>query len=428
MIDLADLRQRPEAYREACRKKRINLDIDAFLRIDSDFRAVKTGVEKLRAEQNHFNKELPKLKGEEKTQKLSEMKELAARLKEEEGRLRELETEWERQQLIVPSIPLDRVPEGNDDSENVEIRRWGEAPQFSFKIRDHVELGRALDILDIERGVKVSGARNYFLKGDLARLQHAVMNLALDVLHKKGYLIMEPPHIVQYRAMMGTSYFPGGEEQAYQLDERDKDHYLIGTSEVSVCSYHTDEILSADELPKRYAGYSPCYRREAGTYGKDTHGIYRIHQFYKVEQVVICRADPAESAKLHAELLGNAEELMQLLELPYRVVDVCSGDMGRGQVYKNDIEAWMPSRNSYGETHSCSSFHDFQARRLAIRYKEDGKNTYCHTLNNTLIASPRILIPLLEINQQEDGAVAIPKALRPYMQGQEKILPPQVRR
>jgi seryl-tRNA synthetase len=224
--------------------------------------------------------------------------------------------------------------------------------------------------------------------------------------------------------MLGTGYFPGGEEMAYHLDERDDGFHLIGTAEVPVASYHADEILTVDELPKRYAGYSPCYRREAGAYGKDTYGLYRVHQFYKVEQVVLCRADAEESLSLHYELLSNAEHVMQMLELPYRVVDVCTGDMGQGQVFKHDIEAWMPSRKAYGETHSCSSFYDFQARRLNTRYKDsNGKNVFCYTLNNTCIASPRVLIPLLENHQNVDGSITIPAALRPYMGGQERIVP-----
>jgi len=232
---------------------------------------------------------------------------------------------------------------------------------------------------------------------------------------------MEPPHIVSYQAMEGTSYFPGGEEQAYHLDERD-DKYLIGTAEVPVTAYHMDEILNESELPKRYAGYSPCYRREAGTYGKDAQGLYRIHQFYKVEQVVIASNSVEESEKLHAEILGNAEEILRLLNIPYRVVDVCGGDIGRGQVYKNDIESWMPSRNSWGETHSCSTFHDFQSRRLNLRYRDSNdKLHFCYTLNNTCIASPRVLIPVIELNQNEDGTITIPEALRQYMGGRSKI-------
>ena len=235
---------------------------------------------------------------------------------------------------------------------------------------------------------------------------------------------MDPPHIVKRAAMEGTGFFPGAEDQAYHLDERDPDEYLIGTAEVPVAAYHADEIIDAAKLPLRYAGYSPCYRREAGTYGKDTSGLYRIHQFYKVEQVVICKNDPAESARMHAEILGNAEALMQSLGLHYRVVDVCAGDMGQGQVYKNDIETWMPSRNNFGETHSCSTLNEFQSRRLGIRYKdESGKNLYCHTLNNTCLASPRFLIPLLEVYQNEDGTVRIPDVLQPYMRGQKIIAP-----
>ncbi|MCB0332259.1 MAG: serine--tRNA ligase, partial [Bdellovibrionales bacterium] len=257
-----------------------------------------------------------------------------------------------------------------------------------------------------------------------ARLQSAVMRFAVDMLCDRGYTLFDPPLLVRYDAMAGTGYFPGGEEQAYHLDERDEEMYLIGTSEVPLCAFHTKEILTQEELPKKYVGYSPCFRREAGTYGKDTHGLYRVHQFQKVEHVIICKNDEEESAAFHAELLKNAEDLVQALGLAYRVVDVCTGDLGMGQVYKNDIETWMPSRNAYSETHSCSTFHEFQARRLGIRYKDDdGNNVFCHTLNNTCVASPRILIPLLEAYQQEDGSVVIPEVLRPYMRGQEVIEP-----
>lgn len=422
MIDLNDIRENPDLYIEACRKKRIQFDVKAFLQLDKEYRDIRTVNETQRARQNTVTKEIPKLSGSEKEAKLAEMKTLAEELKQSSAKLKELEEKWTADQLRIPGIPLDVVPEGNDDSENKPTRHWGEIVEKSFPIKDHVELGRSLDILDFERGVKVAGARGYFLKGDGTRLAHAVLSLAMDTLHKKGYILMDPPHIVKYEAMMGTGYFPGGEDMAYHLDSRDEEYYLIGTAEVPVASYHLDEVLPVSELPKRYAGYSPCYRREAGAYGKDTKGLYRMHQFYKVEQVAICKADKNESMDLHKELLGNAEEVLQLLELPYRVVDVCTGDMGQGQVYKNDIEAWMPSRRSYGETHSCSSFYDFQARRLKLRYKdENGKNHYCYTLNNTCIASPRVLIPLLEMHQNADGSVTVPKALRPYLGGQEVI-------
>jgi seryl-tRNA synthetase len=422
MIDPQELRENPEIYKKACIDKRVNIDIDKVLEVDKNYKKVKQDFESARALQNSVSKEIPTLKGAEKEQKLAEMKTLAAEVKEKENLVKEVETQWNALMLRIPSVPSSETPIGKDDTENVEVEKWGEIPKFNFTPRDHVALGKELDILDIERGVKVAGARNYFLKGDGARLQRAVLDFALDLLHDKGYIIMDPPHIVNYEAMEGTSYFPGGEEQAYNLGERDPNSFLIGTAEVPVCSYHKDEIFKEDELPKRYAGYSPCYRREAGTYGKDTHGIYRIHQFYKVEQVVICKNSVEESANFHKELLGNALTLLQKLELPYRVVKVCTGDMGLGQVFKNDIETWMPSRNSYGETHSCSTFYEFQARRLKIRYKDqNGNNVFCHTLNNTLVASPRILIPILECYQNEDGTVTVPKVLRPYMKGQEVI-------
>lgn len=426
MIDLHDLRERPDVYQAACKNKNIKLDVKEFLELDSRYRTLKQEVEQLRAAQNSFSKSIASFKGPEKEAKLAEMKTISSNLKDQGTVLKEIEEKWHADYSRFPSVPLDRVPVGPDDSANVEASRWGEPRKFDFPFRDHVELGTKLDILDLERGVKIGGSRSYFLKGDGARLSQALMQYAMNLIHERGYTLMEAPHIVKYEAMYGTSYFPGGEDQAYALDERDPRMYLIGTSEVSVCSYHADEILEETCLPIRLAGYSPCYRREAGTYGKDTAGIFRVHQFNKVEQVILCRADPAESEKLHAELLGNAENLMQGLGLPYRVMILSTGDMGQGQVFKHDIETWMPSRGKYSETHSCSSFYDFQARRLQIRYKDkDGKNKLCYTLNNTLVANTRVLIALLENFQNADGSVTIPEVLRPYMNNQEKITAPK---
>lgn len=430
MIDLNDLRDRPETYAEAAKKKRMKVDVPGFLKLDQLRRELLGHVEEMRAKRNAVSKKVPTMKGSEKETSIREMKELAETLKEKEAELATTESTWLQMQLLIPSIPLPQVPVGKDDAENVEIRKHGKLPTFDFEPLDHIALGESLDIIDVERGVKIAGSRSYFLKGDGARLELAVLMFTLDHLAKKGYTPFIPPLMVNYDAMMGTSYFPGGEEQAYAIGvQKQKDgplesdgFYLIGTSEVSVTSYHAGEVLKWEELPKRYCGISNCFRREAGTYGKDTKGLYRIHQFQKVEQVVLCEASPEASAKMHAELLQNAEEVLQALELPYRVVDVCTGDIGRGQVYKNDIETWMPSRKSYGETHSCSTFHDFQSRRLNIRYEtKDGEKKFVHTLNNTCIASPRILIPILEIYQNKDGSVAIPKVLQPYMGGREKI-------
>jgi len=434
MIDLTDLRTRPDLYQDAAKKKRIAFDVKGFLKLDKKRREKLLTVENERAEQNKASKQIAAMDKAERAVAIKEMKSVSDRLKKAEEELAPLEDEWNRILLTIPSIPLPNVPVGKDDTENREVRRWGD-PSTALRvtadaIKDHVALGHALDILDIPRGVKVAGSRSYFLKGNGARLELAVMLFTIDHLRKKGFTLFTPPVLANWDAFMGTSYFPGGEEQAYAVGvQKSKGEaiepdglYLIGTSEVSVASYHGGETLTLEELPKRYCGLSHCFRREAGTYGKDTHGLYRIHQFQKVEQVVLCENDPEVSAAMHRELLTNAEEVLQALELPYRVVDVCTGDMGRGQVFKNDIETWMPSRDGYGETHSCSTFYDFQSRRLGIKYAaRDGQKRFVHTLNNTCIASPRILIPILEINQNQDGSVTIPKVLRPYMGEQERI-------
>ncbi len=443
MLDPRLLRENPDLFKEGAKKKGADPKmIDDFLKLDKELRAVKQEVEKMRAEQNASAKDISKLQGKEKEIAIKAMQGLKAKLKEQEEGLKPLEEKVAALILKLPAPPAKKVPFGKTDKDNVEVRTWGTIPKFDFEIKDHVELGRNLNILDIERGVKVSGSRFYFLKNEGALLELAVLRYTLEKLVKKGFTAFIPPVLVNYDAMMGTGYFPGGEEQAYAVGESpDSDpltplkggtepplarglggqQYLVGTSEVPVTSYHSGEILNEADLPLKYAGISNCFRREAGTYGKDTHGIYRIHQFQKVEQVIIGKNDEEESAKLHQMILGNAEEVLQDLCLPYRIVDVCTGDMGQGQYYKNDIETWMPSRKNYGETHSCSTFHDFQARRLNLRYRDnDGNIHFCHTLNNTCIASPRILIPLLEIYQQKDGSVVIPEVLRAYMMGKER--------
>ena len=454
MIDLQDLRSRPDAYQKAAQDKGIDISVQDFLKIDDQRKSLQKDVDDMRAQKNEVSKKVPTLSGDEKDQAIAQMKELNETLNTKEDLLKDIEPEWKSMQLRFPSVPLDRVPLGKDDTENVEIRTVGDVPSFDFDIKDHITLGQDLDLIDIPRGVKIAGSRSYFLKNEAVQLELAVLQFTLDSLIEKGYTPFLPPLMANYDAFMGTSYFPGGEEQAYAVgvdrhpeessgsgpgpgpesssksnteDESVKyiesdNHFLIGTSEVSVASYHSGETFTAADLPKRYCGISNCFRREAGTYGKDTHGLYRIHQFQKVEQVILCENDPEVSAAMHEEILGNAEAVLQALELPYRVVDVCTGDMGQGQIYKNDIETWMPSRESYGETHSCSTFHDFQARRLGIKYEtEGGKKRFVHTLNNTCIASPRILIPILEIYQNADGSVTVPQALRKYMGGKERI-------
>lgn len=428
MIDLQDLRARPDAYKKAIKDKNLTVDVDAFLAIDAKRKDLLPGIEEKRAKQNDASKKIPTLEGDEKQALLTEMKTLSDDLKKAEAELKEVEEQWKSMQLQFPSVPLDTVPVGKDDSENVEVRKVGELPTFDFEPKDHVELGEALDIIDLPRGAKVSGARNYFLKGEGARLQQAVMRFTMDHLHSKGYTLFCPPLMATETCFMGTGFFPGADEnQIYMVGgtedgEMVSDNlHLIGTSEVTVCSYHKDEIVDAATLPLRYAGYSACFRREAGTYGKDTRGLYRVHQFEKVEQVVLCKADQEEALKMFEEIRQNAEEVLQALKLPYRVINVCTGDMGKGKVFMQDIETWMPSRNSYGETHSCSYLGDFQARRLNIRYDDNGEKKFCHTLNNTCIASPRILIPIIEMYQNADGTITVPEVLRPYMGGLEKI-------
>jgi seryl-tRNA synthetase len=420
MLDIAFIREFPELVKAGAKKKHIQVDVDRLLEVDRQRRVLITEIEQLRAERNRKSKTVSGVPPGERETLLAETRAITEQLKHRETALAPLEEEFERLMLQVPNVPAADVPEGLTDADNVEIRHWGERPTFSFTPRDHVELGETLDLIDIKRAVRIAGTRTYYLKNEAVLLELAVLRFTLDHMTRKGFTPMLVPHLVKDEAMIGTAYYPGGEEQAYRI-EKDAVN-LIGTSEVPLTAYHYDEILSETELPKRYVGMSTCYRREAGTYGRDTRGIYRIHQFHKVEQVILCVADEQVSITEHERIVRNAEEVLQGLQLPYRVVNVCGGDLGAPQVKKYDIETWMPSRNAYGETHSASRFHDFQARRLKLRYRDrQGKVHYAHTLNNTVIASPRILIPLLEIYQQEDGSVTVPEVLRPYMGGLERI-------
>jgi seryl-tRNA synthetase len=420
MIDIKLIRAEPQKYIQAARDKRFEVDIPALLEIDRKLSDARRQLQDLRTEQNQAGKTIARLDGDAKQAAVARMSDLKARAKQLAETAAELQQQYDEQMLLVPQPPDDDVPPGADDTENVELRREGEPPRFEFNPKDHVELGRELDIIDIPRGVKLAGTRNYVLKGAGAMLHYAVLRLAVDRMTDKGYTLLNAPMLVNDAVMEGTGYFPLFRDQAY-LCERDA-QALAGTAEVPVTAFHAEEILDEAELPKRYVSLSTCFRREAGAAGKDTYGLYRIHFFDKVEQVVVCRGDEAASRAFHEEILANAEEVVQALELPYRVVNVCTGDLGLGQVKKFDIETWMPSREGYGETHSASRYHDFQARRLGIRYRAgDGKPQFCHTLNNTVIASPRILIALLEVHQNADGSVTIPPALRPYMGAMERI-------
>ncbi|MBN1344062.1 MAG: serine--tRNA ligase [Phycisphaerae bacterium] len=443
MLDIRVIRDNPDLIRQTASRKKCACDVDRLLEVDRRRREIQQQFDKLRQEQKELGSQIalyrnPKspfhkkaiadgktpegLAAEAKViqDRLNEIKAAVKPLEEEDRRV---QPEFDALMMTVPQPPAPEVPDGEDDTQNVEIRRWGEPRSFDFECKDHVQLGEALGIIDVERGVKLAGARNYLLKGAGALMHQAVLKLAVDMMVERGFVPVTVPVLVRDAMMYGTGYYPGGEEQAYRCERDEKS--LVGTSEVALTAIHCDEILADDELPKKYTALSTCFRREAGAAGKDTYGLYRIHFFDKVEQVIVCRNDEQVSIEHHHEILGNAEAVVQALGLPYRVVNVCTGDLGIGQVQKFDIETWMPSRKSYGETHSASRFYEFQARRLNLRYRDANKKVqYCHTLNNTVIASPRIMIPILELYQNADGTVTVPEALRPYMGGMEVIRPP----
>jgi seryl-tRNA synthetase len=379
-------------------------------------------VENLRSERNRVSKSVGKLQGAEREAALEEARVLRERLEAGEPELKALEDRLSELLLTVPNLPAPEVPVGQGEEDNVELRRWGTPREFDFEPKDHVDLALSLDLADFQRGSKVSGSRFYYLKNEGALLQAAILRFVTDRLYRKGYAPMIVPELVRDQAMTGTGFFPVGRDDAYAMEKDEL--YLIGTSEVSLVSFHTDEILTADELPKRYAGVSSCFRREAGAAGKDTRGFYRVHQFQKIEQVVICENEPEIVRAEHEALLANAEEVLQALGLPHRVALACTAELGMGQVLKHEVETWMPSRQHYAETHSCSTLGEFQARRLNIRYRtKEGTLRFAATLNNTAIASPRILIPLLETYQQPDGSVRIPEALHPYLPGITELRP-----
>jgi len=421
VLDIKFIRANPEAVKAGARKKRIACDVDRVLAVDKEWRELSSRIDQMRNEQKNASKLIGAAAPADRPRLAEEQKRQKALLKEGEEQLETITKSLHELLLRVPNVPAEEVPEGKDDSENVEVKRWGTPRAFDFEPRDHIALGEGQGWIDVLAGARIAGSRNYFLKGDLSLLEGAVMRYALDLMVKKGFVPLSVPTLVRSEIMVGTGYFPGGEEQAYRTDSRD-DLCLVGTAEVPVTALHQDEILAHADLPKMYVALSSCYRREAGTYGKDTRGLYRVHQFQKVEQVIVDVADAQRSIEHHKAIVANAEEVLQTLELPYRIVNVCGGDLGQPQIQKFDIETWMPSRKNYGETHSASRFHDFQARRLNMRYRDkEGVVHVCHTLNNTVAASVRMLIALLENHQRRDGTVHVPAPLRPYLGGRDSI-------
>lgn len=414
MLDIKFIRENKDLIKEAARKKHVDFNVDELIETDDRRREFIASIDDMRAKQNKVSGDVSRTEdGSVRNSLIAEMKILKEDLQKKEVQAREIIKKWQSLMLQVPNIPDMSVPEGKSDEDNQEIKKWGEIKEGSFSGKNHIELMQNLDMVDFERGSKVAGFRGYFLKNDGALLSFAVWNFVLEVIVAKGYSPMIVPSIIKKESFMGTGYLPQGEDDLYKTQD---DMYLSGTSEVSTMGYFMDEVLKKEDLPKKIISFSPAYRREAGSHGKDTKGLMRVHEFYKLEQIILGEASHEESVKYHEELLANTEEIMQKLKLPYRVVINSGGDLGLGQVKKYDIEAWVPSEGKYRETHSASYFHDFQSRRLNIKYKDkDNKFRFVHSLNNTAIATPRILIAIVENYQQEDGSIKVPEVLQKYM-------------
>jgi seryl-tRNA synthetase len=467
MIDLKDLRDHPDRYRDGAAAKGTVIDIDRVLELDAEKRRLQTEQEECRAEQKRLGKEtgprIGQLKGQLKSAEGMDRERIEAEMVELErrpimlkdrihaldGEIAAIEPELHGLLLSIPQPPAADVPRGKGSEDNVEIRQWHPAgfdptkpfaDQRGFAPRTHLELVHELGLVDFERGVKMAGSRHYVLTGAGMRLHQAILRYAFDFMTvEQGFTAMSVPVIVKEECMEGTGFFPGGRDQAYHIEESKRgsghDLYLTGTGEVGLMGLHENEILDADQLPLTYTTVSTCFRREAGAAGKDTAGLYRIHQFDKVEQVVICKADADEQKAWHGRMLGFVESILQSLDLPYRLLQCCTGDLGQKNEDMIDVECWMPGRGTegpdgrpvgdWGETHSASRLADYQCRRLNLRYRdpETKKTVFAYSLNNTVAASPRILIPILEMHQQADGSVAIPAALQPYMGGMTSITP-----
>ena len=414
MLGLDFIRDNLGAVEKAIRDKGVNLDLDAVILAAAQVRGLRTQIDKLRTERNAISASFKSAPPEERAALGAKAKEAGAKASELEKELAEHEAALQSLLLRVPNIPYEGAPVGPDESFNTVIRREGEPPKLDFEPLDHVALIEKNDWADLSRVTQVSGSRTYCLKGALALLETKLMGWALEKIADAGFTAITVPAIARTQAFLNQGQFPGHEEETYQLPNDDL--WLSGTAEVVLTSLHAGEIIEGDKLPILYAGFSPCFRREAGSAGKDVRGLLRVHQFVKVEQYVICEADDAQSAQWHAKLLALAESLLADLEIPYQVIETSTGDMGLGKYRMNDIESWVPSLNKYRETHSCSTLHDWQARRANIRYRDaQGKVRFAHTLNNTALASPRILVPLLENHQTADGRVRLPKAMQQLM-------------
>jgi len=421
MLDIKFIRENAEIVKQGAKKKHHAVDIDRLLQVDEERRERIMALEEKKATQNSASEEIAKATDDiKRTELIESMKGVKEDIQKEEESLKKIMEEWQALMLQVPQIPEMSVPEGKSDEDNVEIKTWGEQPTFDFDAKDHVEIMTALNMVDFERGTKVHGFRGYYLVGDGARLSWAIWNYANAFFLEKGFNPVIPPTIVRKENLYGTGHLPNEAEDIYKTQD---DDYLIGTSEVSVMGMYSDEVLAKDQLPLKMLGFSPCYRREAGSHGKDVKGLIRVHEFYKLEQVILSEASHEESVRWHEWLNRNTEEFIESLGIPYHTVLNCGGDLGQGQVKKYDIELWVPGEKKYREISSASYFHDFQTRRFNIRYKDaEGKMRYAHSLNCTAVPTPRILVSLVENFQQADGSVKVPEVLRPYL-GKEVLEP-----
>jgi len=418
MLDIKFIRENKEIVSEGAKKKHINVDIEKLLALDEQRLKELKEIEDLRSEVNKVSNDISRNQDSAlKIQLIEEMRIVKEDIKNKEEKLKTITEEWQTLMLQVPNVPDISVPDGNTDQDNQEIKSWGE--KFEFAPKDHIEVMTALKMVDFERGTKVHGFRGYFLTNDGARLCFAIWNYAMDFFGEKGFSPVIPPVIVRKQNLYGTGHLPGDAEDYYLTQDGDA---LAGTAEVPLMGMHASEVLDRNSFPVKYLGFSPCFRREAGSHGKDVKGLIRVHEFYKFEQVILCEADHKTSVDLHELLNRNTEEFIESLNIPYRTVVNCGGDLGLGQVKKYDIELWVPKEGKYREISSASYFHDFQCRRFNIRYKdENGKMHYAHSLNSTAIPTPRILVSMVENYQQSDGSIKIPEVLRKYMGGREFI-------
>jgi seryl-tRNA synthetase len=420
MLDIKFIRENAEIVKMAAVKKRIKVDIDRLLVVDDARRECMTSLEAKKAEQNKVSENIARSGSDVnlRNSMIASMQSLKSDIQKDEERLKPIMEEWQALMLQVPNVPDMSVPDGESDADNQEVKTWGDQTKFAFAAKDHVELMNTHKMADFERGVKVHGFRGYYLRGDGARLSWAIWNYANKFFLDKGFEPLLVPSIVRKSNLYGTGHLPNDAEDVYKTQD---DDYLIGTSEVSTMGLYADEVLDYTQFPIKFLAFSPCYRREAGSHGKDTKGLIRVHEFFKLEQVVMCEASHEESVRYHEWINRNTEEFIESLGIPYRTVLNCGADIGQGQVKKYDVELWVPGEQTYREISSASYFHDFQTRRFNIRYRDqEGKMRYAHSLNCTAIPTPRILVSLLENFQQADGSILIPEALRPYM-GKDKI-------